>query len=31
MAHGVVVVGAGAAGMSAALALRERGLAPLLI
>jgi len=31
MAHAVVVVGAGAAGMGAALALRERGLPPLLI
>src|SRR5207248_3754879 len=31
MAHAVVVVGAGAAGMGAALALQERGLAPLLI
>jgi protoporphyrinogen/coproporphyrinogen III oxidase len=31
MAHAVVVVGAGAAGMGAALALRERGLTPLLL
>lgn len=31
MAHGAVVVGAGAAGLSAALALREHGLEPLLI
>src|SRR6266436_3549334 len=29
MAHPVVVVGAGAAGMGAALALRERGMEPL--
>jgi protoporphyrinogen/coproporphyrinogen III oxidase len=31
MAHAVVVVGAGAAGMGAALALRERGIEPLLL
>ena len=31
MAHAVVVVGAGAAGMAAALALRERGMEPLLL
>jgi len=31
MAHAAVVVGAGAAGLSAALTLRERGLEPLLI
>ena len=31
MAHSVVVVGAGAAGLGAALALRERGIEPLLI
>jgi len=31
MSHAVVVVGAGAAGMGAALALRERGLDPLLL
>src|SRR5712671_8064838 len=31
MAHAVVVVGAGAAGMGAALALRERGILPLLL
>ena len=31
MAHAVVVVGAGAAGMGAALELQERGLAPLVI
>jgi oxygen-dependent protoporphyrinogen oxidase len=31
MAHAVVVVGAGAAGLSAALTLREHGLEPLLI
>ncbi|MFL5311892.1 MAG: protoporphyrinogen oxidase [Myxococcales bacterium] len=31
MAHAVVVVGAGAAGMGAALALRERGMTPLLL
>jgi oxygen-dependent protoporphyrinogen oxidase len=31
MGHAAVVVGAGAAGLSAALALKERGLEPLLI
>jgi len=31
MAHAVVVVGAGAAGMASALALRERGMEPLLL
>jgi oxygen-dependent protoporphyrinogen oxidase len=31
MSHAVVVVGAGAAGLSAALALRERGVEPLLL
>jgi protoporphyrinogen/coproporphyrinogen III oxidase len=31
MAHAVVVVGAGAAGMGAALALRDRGVEPLLL
>ncbi|HMC34744.1 MAG TPA: FAD-dependent oxidoreductase, partial [Myxococcales bacterium] len=31
MAHAVVVVGAGVAGMGAALALRERGITPLLL
>jgi protoporphyrinogen/coproporphyrinogen III oxidase len=31
MAHAVVVVGAGAAGLAAALALRERGVEPLLL
>ena len=31
MAHAVVVVGAGAAGLGAALALRERGIESLLL
>src|SRR5207248_5262385 len=31
MAHAVMVVGAGVAGMGAALALRERGITPLLL